>query len=70
MTVVVHLRRSLDSLCCDQCRGKLRFSVHRYWRMTFCSAACLKAYRQRLSTHTQQKIYEIDGDRSSWKAAS
>jgi hypothetical protein len=61
---------SLTSLCCDHCRGKLRFSVHRYWRMLFCSAACMNAYRQRLSTHTQQKIYEIDGYRASWKAAS
>lgn len=78
MTTVVHQRGllsvvnggSLGSLCCDHYRGKLRFSVHRYWRMRFCSAACMNAYQQRLSTQTLQKIYEIDGYRSSWKAAS
>jgi hypothetical protein len=49
------------SPCCDHCRGKLRFGVHRYWHMRFCSAACMNAYQQRLSPDTQQKIYEIDG---------
>jgi len=58
------------SLCCDHCRRELRFPVHRYWRMRFCSAACANAYQQRLSPRTQQKIYEIDGYRPSWKAAS
>ncbi len=56
-------------LSCDHCRGKLKSSVHHYWRMRFCSAACMSAYQQRLSTQTQRKIYEIDG-RASWKAAS
>src|SRR5215469_4380897 len=80
MTAIVRLRSffgaekvngdSSSSLCCDHCRGKLRLPVHRYWRMRFCSAACMNAYQQRLSTHTQQKIYEIDGYRPSWKAAT
>jgi hypothetical protein len=59
-----------SSLCCDYCRGKLSFNLHRYWRMRFCSAACMNAYRQRLYPHTRQKIYELDDYRSSLKAAS
>ena len=81
MTTIVRLRGlfsadekvngdSSSSLCCDHCRGKLKLGVHRYWRMRFCSSACMNAYQQRLSTHTQRKIYEIDGYRPSWKAAS
>jgi hypothetical protein len=61
---------SSSSLCCDHCRGKLRYSSHRYWRMRFCSAACVSAYQQRLSMQAQQKIYEIDGHCPAWKAAS
>ena len=60
---------SSSSLYSDHCRGKLRFPVHRYWRMRFCSAACINSYQQRLSPGTQQKIYEIDGYRPSSKAA-
>ena len=48
---------------------KAEVSVHRYWRMRFCSAACMNAYQQRLSPDTQQKIYEIDGYRPLRKAA-
>ena len=58
-----------SSLCCAHCRGKLRFGAHRYWHMRFCSAVCVNAYRQRLSPHTRQKIYEIDSS-DRWKAAS
>jgi hypothetical protein len=58
-----------SSLCCDHCREKLGFHVHRYWHMRFCCAACVNAYQQRLSPDAQQKIYEIDGRRPSWKAA-
>jgi hypothetical protein len=58
------------SLYCDHCRGKLKFRVHRYWHMRFCSAACMNAYQKRLSPDTQQKIYQIDGYRPSWKVAS
>jgi hypothetical protein len=79
VTTVVRLRgffgaakkdSSSTSLYCDHCRGKVSFCVHRYWRMRFCSAACMNAYQQRLSTQTQQKICEIDGYHPSWKAAS
>jgi hypothetical protein len=79
MTTVVRLRgifgaaekdSSSTSLYCDHCRERLSFCVHRYWRMRFCSAACMNAYQQRLSTHTQKKIYEIDGYHPSWKTAS
>jgi hypothetical protein len=59
-----------NSLCCDHCRGTLRFGAHRYWPMRFCSVACMNAYRQRLSPATQQKIFEINGSHRSWKAAS
>jgi hypothetical protein len=80
MTTIVRPRRlfgvaqnaqhgSSNSLCCDHCRAKLGYSPLRYWRMRFCSAACVSAYRQRLSGHTQQKIYEIDSRRPVWKAA-
>ena len=34
------------------------------------SAVCMKAYQQRLSAHTQQKIFEIERYPSSWKAAN
>jgi uncharacterized protein YbaR (Trm112 family) len=61
---------ALSSLCCDYCRGKLSFNSHRYWRMRFCSAACTKAYQQRLFPHTRQKIHEIDRYLPSWKEAS
>ncbi len=60
---------SSSLLGCDHCRGQLKSYVHHYWRMRFCSAACMNAYQQRLSTQTQRKIYEIDG-RASLKAAS
>jgi hypothetical protein len=82
MTTIVRLRgffgaaeevnggSSSLSLCCDHCRGKLRFGVQRYWRMRFCSAACMNAYQKRLSLDTQQKIYVLDRHRPSWKAAS
>jgi hypothetical protein len=67
MTTIVRLRGlfgtaekvngdSSSSLYCDHCRGKVRFPVHRYWRMRFCSAACINAYRRRLSPDTQRKI--------------
>jgi hypothetical protein len=80
MTIIACLRdlfgaektsgNSSSSLCCDHCRGKLRFPAHRYWRMRFCSVACMNTYQQRLSPDTRQKICEIDGYRPSWKAVS
>jgi hypothetical protein len=59
-----------SSLCCDHCRAKLEFCTHHYWRMRFCSAACMSAYQQRLSAQTHQKIQAIGGQRPAWKAAS
>ena len=59
-----------SSVCCDNCRGKLSVRVHRYWRMRFCSAACMNEYQRRLSPDTRQKIYKIDGYRQLWKVAS
>ena len=44
---------------CDHCRRPLGLMVHRYWRMRFCSAACLSAYQHRLHDATRQKIAEI-----------
>jgi hypothetical protein len=38
--------------------------------MRFCSAACMNAYQRRLSPDTQQKIYEINDYRPSWKVAT
>jgi hypothetical protein len=43
-------------LSCDHCRGQLGITVQRYWRMRFCSPACMSEYQQRLSTETQLKI--------------
>jgi len=58
------------TLCCDYCRGKLGFRVHRYWHMRFCSMVCMNTYRQRLSPDTQQKITQLDVHRPLWKMAS
>jgi hypothetical protein len=67
MTTIVRLRGlfgaaekanvvASSSLCCDHCRGKLRFRVHRYWHMRFCSEACMNAYQQRLAPHAAENI--------------
>lgn len=45
---------------CDYCRSKLGSRVHLYWRMRFCSLACVSAYQQRLSPQTRQKILRLD----------
>jgi hypothetical protein len=65
MTIIARLRDlfgaektsgdASSSLCCDHCSGKLRFPAYRYWRMRFCSVACMNTYQQRLSPDTQQK---------------
>ena len=41
---------------CDHCRRSLGLIVHRYWRMRFCSAACVERYKQRLQTETKANI--------------
>ena len=48
------------TLRCDHCRGELGLGVHRYWRMQFCSAACMAAYQQRLAPETKVKICRLD----------
>jgi len=48
------------TLRCDHCRGELGLGVHRYWRMQFCSAACMTAYQQRLAPETKVKICRFD----------
>ena len=44
---------------CDHCRRSLGLIVHRYWRMRFCSAACVERYKQRLQTETKAKISHL-----------
>src|SRR5207248_7361762 len=46
-------------LRCDHCRGQLGVTVQRYWRMRFCSTACISEYQQRLSTETQLKVLTL-----------
>jgi hypothetical protein len=41
---------------CDHCRADLGPSSHRYWRMQFCSPACIAAYQDRLGVETKLKI--------------
>ena len=45
---------------CDYCRNKLGPSPHSYWRMRFCSLACMAAYQQRLSPQTREKIVMLE----------
>ena len=44
----------------DHCRRELAFGVHRYWRMQFCSSACMTAYWQRLAPETKAKVCRLD----------
>ena len=46
-------------LRCDHCRGQLGIIVQPYWRMRFCSTACMSEYQQRLSNETQLKILTL-----------
>src|SRR5215470_13506646 len=43
---------------CDHCRRPLGPSLHRYWRMRFCSNGCEAAYLARLDPLTRQKLAE------------
>jgi hypothetical protein len=45
---------------CDYCRDPLGLNVHRYWRMRYCSAACVAAYQRRLAEDTVGKIHCLD----------
>ncbi len=51
-------------LGCDHCRGELGRNAECYWRMRFCSTACMSEYQHRLSTETQLKILTLDDRRS------
>ncbi len=62
--------RNSVSLRCDHCRGKLRFGGPCYWRMRFCSTACMSAYQQRLAPETQEKVVALDISRPFGRAAS
>jgi len=45
---------------CDHCRTEVGLSVHRYWRMRFCSLTCMTAYQKRLTQETKAKIRHLD----------
>jgi hypothetical protein len=45
---------------CDHCRRSLGLNAYRYWRMRFCSADCVKAYRQRLDEVTLGKVHCLE----------
>jgi hypothetical protein len=47
-------------LHCDHCRRELGARVHRYWRMRFCSPACVAAYQERLGDDTKAKIRRLE----------
>ena len=45
---------------CDYCRKSFGLILHRYYRMRFCSADCLKAYQGRLDDLTMTRIHRVD----------
>jgi hypothetical protein len=45
---------------CDYCRKELGSFPHLYWRMRFCSLACMSAYQRRLSPQTREKIVMLE----------
>jgi hypothetical protein len=47
---------------CDHCRGSLGLTLHRYWRMRFCSAKSVQAYQHRLHDLTMVKIKVIGSE--------
>jgi hypothetical protein len=47
-------------LRCDHCRGRLGFDTQLYWRMRFCSSACVADYQRRLAEETKEKIRRLD----------
>jgi hypothetical protein len=46
------------------CR-RLGFDIQHYWRMRFCSSACLTDYQLRLAEKTKEKISRLDVDGQS-----
>ncbi len=57
------------NLRCDHCREELGLSVRRYWRMHFCSSACMTEYQRRLRPETKVKISQLEASRESLAAA-
>ena len=51
---------SFTNLRCDHCRGRLGFDTQLYWRMRFCSSACMADYQLRLAEETKEKIRRLD----------
>jgi hypothetical protein len=49
-----------ERMRCDHCRQSFGLILHRYFRMRFCSADCLKAYQSRLDELTMMKIQHTD----------
>jgi hypothetical protein len=45
---------------CDYCRNELGSFPHLYWRMRFCSLACMSAYQRRLAPQTREKIVMLE----------
>jgi hypothetical protein len=45
---------------CDDCRKSFGLIIHRFWRMRFCSADCLRSYQRRLDKETIAKIRWLD----------
>jgi hypothetical protein len=50
---------------CDYCRGSLGLNARRYWRMRYCSAACVAAYQRRLDQGTVGKIRRLEAPLSN-----
>ena len=62
-----------EPMRCDHCRKSFGLILHRYFRMRFCSADCLKAYQHRLDELTMMKIHHIDlslRSEADWPAES
>jgi hypothetical protein len=49
-----------EPMRCDHGRQSFGLILHRYFRMRFCSADCLKAYQGRLDERTMMKIQHTD----------
>jgi hypothetical protein len=51
---------AMVALRCDHCRKPLAGRTHRYWRMCFCSQACVAGYQKRLGADTRTKIHCLE----------
>jgi hypothetical protein len=49
-----------EPMRCDHCSKSFGLILHRYFRLRFCSADCLKAYQGRLDELTMMKIQHAD----------